>query len=646
MDENYLDNLLNEFSLDKEIDHKIEDEIDSQIENEKRQVLSDREKSKEDTFDLDLNKDADFSLDDDEILFSENQIEELDQLDNFADLDIGDLDFSDIDFDDIDVTKLDDIDNDNLDDILKDFESDIEIDESFDEPEKSNISEENINLPDESETNELVSAHEEDTVLADAQDESEEETKAEVEKEEIPIKEELNEDHFDADDFLDSLLEESEEEKAKAQPIEELKETTETDTDTTSSLSPEDDSSEAKQDSDQSDDLLNSLDPFFEEDGDKTVDSYDALGAMDGFSELGELAELGESDLQSDEKKDQLSKEETAELDDLFSMLDLDEVEETEKVNILPDEKDELDISILEDLDDIDEKPEKKKRGIMQILFGDPDEDDILSEEELAQIEAKKAAKIAKKQAAKEAKEEKAEALKEQKAAKESKKNQTDEEKKKLKAEKKAAQKAEELANAESEKKLNTPMIIFIFTLFLGGTLLFIVATNNFNYSQVIEKASKYFAAQKYRNAYDEISGVEVKEKDQELKDRIYTVMYVERLYESYENNIQLGREEKAIDSLLRGVVKYYEHYEEAKELGITSDLDYSFNQIQTALGDYGISLDRANEINQLENYDYVQAVKSYTNTSGTSEEGNTDNNEVISNEDAALPKEEEDSEQ
>lgn len=62
----------------------------------------------------------------------------------------------------------------------------------------------------------------------------------------------------------------------------------------------------------------------------------------------------------------------------------------------------------------------------------------------------------------------------------------------------------------------------------------------------MIKKAANYFERQRYRLAYDEVSGVEVKEKDQDLKDRIYTVMYVERLYESYENNMKLGRADKA----------------------------------------------------------------------------------------------------
>ena len=159
------------------------------------------------------------------------------------------------------------------------------------------------------------------------------------------------------------------------------------------------------------------------------------------------------------------------------------------------------------------------------------------------------------------------------------------------------------------------------------------MASNNFNYVQAIEKAANYFSSQKYHKAYDEIKGVEVKEKDQNLKERIYTVMYVERLYESYQSNIKLGRQEKALDSLLRGVDKYYEHYEEAEELGITSDIDYAFSQIQSALANqYGITVERAVEINAMTNYEYVQVIQSYVKQQA----------ELENNLESALPKEQE----
>ena len=115
-----------------------------------------------------------------------------------------------------------------------------------------------------------------------------------------------------------------------------------------------------------------------------------------------------------------------------------------------------------------------------------------------------------------------------------------------------------------------------------------------------------YYERQRYRLAYDEVSGVDVKEDDQELKDRIYTVMYVERLYESYENNLALNRPDKALDALLRGLEKHDVHYAEAVELGIAEDIDGCKAKIVMALWDnYGISEEEAYSIIALKGQEY-----------------------------------------
>lgn len=546
MDENYLDSLLNEVSLDKEIDHKIEEELDSQMQQEKRQYQEQQLLSDEELFNLDLELDANGMQPEQDFQFSEAQMDELDHLDSLADLDIGDLDFSDIDFDDLDVTKLDGVETEDLDDILKDFEGDLDIADLFES---------------ESEKTEL------DSQPAMTEVASEVEQKAD-----------LNEDTFDTDQFLDSLLSDE----------------------TIPATTAEQEFEEAP----------SSVQEPIENDNSASEEDYDLLKAMEEFGGF-------EEETKQEENVSPLSDAEQGDLDDILSMLDLGNFSTGESENISEQEttisNGDADIGI--NLDDFEELPSSKpdkKQKLMEVLFGEPDEDDILSEEELAEIEAKKAAKKQKKEEAKKAKEEKSQAAKEEKSAKTNQKKKADQEKKLLKAQKKQLLRAEALAEAANEKKLNKPLVVFIFTLFLGATLLFLVSTTNFNYSLAIEKATNYFANQKYRKAYDEIVGVEVKEKDEDLKDRIYTVMYVERLYESYLNNVELGRQEKALDSLLRGVSKYYEHYEEAQELGITSDLDYSFNQITTVLKDqYGITVEQAVEINQLEDYEYVQYIQS-----------------------------------
>lgn len=580
MDENYLDSLLNEVSLDKEIDHKIEEELDNQMQQEKRQYQEQQLISDEELFNLDLELDVNDMLPEQDVHFSEAQMDELDHLDSLADLDIGDLDFSDIDFDDLDVTKLDGVETEDLDDLLKDFEGDLDVANLFDtqqvSPEQSLVPEQPMSTEQQAD---------------------------------------LNEDSFDTDQFLDSLLEED---TVPAESVgQEFPEITE--------------------------DVA--VTPINNESVD-TDEDYDLLQALEEFGGFEEAPK-------QEEPVGQLSDAEQDDLDDILSMLDLDGFstdEDSSGANPKATKEEEhadRDINI-DDFEELPASKQDKKQQLMEMLFGEPDEDDILSEEELAEIEAKKAAKKLKKEEAKKAKEEKAQAAKEVKSAKNNQKKKAEQEKKLLKAQKKQLLRAEALAEAANEKKLNKPMVIFIFTLFLGATLLFLVSTNNFNYSLAIEKATNYFANQKYRKAYDEIVGVEVKEKDEDLKDRIYTVMYVERLYESYLNNMELGRREKALDSLLRGVSKYYEHYQEAQELGITSDLDYSFNQIKTVLNDqYGITVEQAIEINQLDDYEYVQYIQSIVGdanidagSDNRSEEGQTAMDQT--SEEVALPEEKE----
>lgn len=642
MDENYLDSLLDEVSLDKELDHNIEEELDAQMANEKRMHQEKNAVSLDDLFNMDLDKDAGASSLDNDLLFSEEQINELDQLDNLADLDMDDLDFDDIDFDDLDMTKIGAVDDGNIDNLLKDFEGDLQIADSFD---GNGIAQETEQAQD------AVSSNITDTT-ADA--------------EKVALQEDLNEDSFDTDAFLNSLLEDDSAEDVK-ETIPDLPETAGNISETEEQIGtapeieqPVEDNLEMEQETES--DIELSLEELLEESlkfeaeygeslkeesmqEDTQQDIAQADEAQENnmrideaLEDIMQMDEAPEDAMQMDIGLEDVAKQETSEsteeddtelpemdsLEDLFSMLDLEDPEgdpgssdseEPSGEEKSADSPQESIDNILADIDVEEESPkaEKKKKGLMEILFGEPDEEDELSEEELQAIEEKKAAKKAKKQAAKDAKKEKAEAAKSEKAFKDGQKKKENEEKKRFKAEKKAKRKAEEKANAEPEKPLNRPMVAFVFSLFLGGTALFYLASNNFNYTLAIENAAQFFSNQKYHSAYDEIKGVDVREKDQELKDRIYTVMYVERLYESYENNMELGRPEKALDSLLRGVDKYYEHYEEAAELGILSDLEYSFAQIRTALEtQYGITVEQALAINDMENYDYVQTIASY----------------------------------
>ncbi len=257
-----------------------------------------------------------------------------------------------------------------------------------------------------------------------------------------------------------------------------------------------------------------------------------------------------------------------------------------------------------------EEETEHKKKTISEILFGEPDEDDLEEEALFEEKKAKKEAEKKKKQAEREAKKEEKDAAKQEMlTAKQAK----DKEKQKEKADKKRQKDeayAAELEAEKDQKKVSTPTVIVVFVLFFALAAGVVLGTNNFSYSQVIKKAANYFERQRYRLAYDEVSGVEVKEKDQDLKDRIYTVMYVERLYESYENNMKLGRADKALDALLRGIQKYDEHYDEAVELDIVKDIDSCRDKIINALWNtYGITEETAYQILAMEGQEYTKTL-------------------------------------
>lgn len=532
MDENYLDNLLNEFSLDKEIDNQIEDELSNQIDAEKREYQKTLELTPEDVFDRDLDLDAsglDFGS---EPVFSEEQMNELDDLDDLADLDLSNVDFDDLDFDDLDVTKLDELDTGDLDELLKEFEGNLDVDASYNDVTSMA-----------NDTNPLQ------TGVVNAEENSLQNQTMESG--------ELNTDGFHADEFLDDLLGETE------------------------AFEPE------------------------------QIPEKD-LNAFNPEQQVEELPQKNQV-----EPEEVLSQADENNLDDLFALLDLDD---PEKEDSGMDEALKDKLAFMDD-----EEPEKEaspvktkgkssgKKTLMEILFGEEDEislEEIKKEEE--EREEKKRQKQKKKDEKKQAAKEKAEQDKRKKSEQTSQKKRAEDEKRRVRAEKKRILE-KELAKEPPEKKLNMPMVIFIFSIFLGGVFVLYLASNNFNYTMAIQKAASYFDSQKYHKAYDEIRGVEVKEQDEDLKQRIYTVMYVERLYEAYENNCDLEFYDKALDSLLRGVDKYYEYYDEAVELGIEADIDTSFAHIQEALRDkFGVTVEQAQEINQMEDEAYALEVRSY----------------------------------
>lgn len=347
-------------------------------------------------------------------------------------------------------------------------------------------------------------------------------------------------------------------------------------------------------------DVFDDADKKLEEDtGELSNEDLDAL-----------FSSLGIEDDTSHDSNDEDYLKNSDELDDLFQQSmelsledgDLDDIQDISEVKSAKRKKSSKNKS-----------GDKNRKTMSEILFGEPDEDDEEEERYLAEKKAQKEIKKAEKSEQKAVKKEEKNRKKQETLAVKQKENQG---KAKAKADKKAAKEAEYKAELEAEKdakKVPTFVVIVVFAAFAALAVFVILGTKNFDYQRVIDKATEYFDRQRYRLAYDEIAGVEVKEKDEDLKDRIYTVMYVERLYESYENNMKLDRPDKALDALIRGLEKYDEHYEEAVELNIVSDIDNCKQKIISALWTtYSMSQEEAYVVMGLEGHEYTAALDSY----------------------------------
>lgn len=514
MDENYLDNLLNEISLDNEIDEDME-----------RLKQEGQASFKENAFDQVMSQDANTRLSSGDDILGESAFDELDELDRMADMDMSDLDFADLDFDDLDMLE--------------------------------------------------TTPNQENQIRHASPTDSENFANADAS--------EINIDDLAIDDMFFE------------QPAQNAQETYNT--------TPTPDMASVSEQSDMTDGLAN-----------MEADAFDAADASqsDAFSadtyEANNMDSMDENDL-----------------NDLFEMLGIEDdtqgtntetTANAEQVSQPAFTEDNEPAGFSENLNNIydesvsqpDVVSEKKpRRSFLQFLFGpDDDEDEEPSEEELAAIKAEKQAKKEEKKAEKQA-------IKDEKQAEKQARDAAANADKAAKKALKAAKKKEEEAALPPEKGLNKTAVAVIMVFFAIVASVIILGTNTFNYSLVIHKATDYFSRQKYHMAYDEIAGVEIKEKDKELKNKIYTVMYVERLYESYEIDMKLGRTNKALDSLLRGLKKYDEHYAEAQELNIVQDINYSRDKIVSALlSTYGLTVDDAYAILALDSYAYRATLEQY----------------------------------
>ena len=306
--------------------------------------------------------------------------------------------------------------------------------------------------------------------------------------------------------------------------------------------------------------------------------------------------------------KDELVEDQDAEAADIFDMLGADS--ESQDVSI----DDLLDIAAPE------EHPEEEptdQKGLFQRVFGNVINDEIAEEERKAQEEEEQKA-AEKAELAEQKKAEKEQAKEAKKAEKEAKKAAKAEEKAAKKAEKeakKAERKAQQEEEAEAEKyevtgKLNKVGVAIIAILTVTFLVVEIAGTNIHGYSSSKKQAMKYFEMGKYEQAYQEVLGTKVKEKDPDTYNKIRTVMQVQRALDSYQNYDAMNYYPDALNALIRGLQRYDANLETAKQLEIEDEVDGCKEQIVSLLqSEYGVSESQARELLSLDKAEYTSKV-------------------------------------
>lgn len=299
-----------------------------------------------------------------------------------------------------------------------------------------------------------------------------------------------------------------------------------------------------------------SLDDIFAE-GDMT--DIDALLSAGSFDEIGveSVASGGVSEKTEGPKKG--NKKETF-FSKLFTMLTEEDEEEEPKKGTVPEASvtgitDENE-TILEELS----KEEKKKRKKEE------------KEQKKKEKEAKKKGKTTPE--GEEAEEDEAE---------------DDKKKKKKKVKKEKPRKVVDI-DEKPPKKLSKKKVSVVFAFcFSILALILILHTVLLDWGN-IKEARWAFDNADYETCYANLYGEERSEKDEEIFQKSYIILTVQRKWDSYENLRQAGMEIEALDALFEGVRVYRNMQSRAESYGILSRITPIFETIYGTLQSYGLS--------------------------------------------------------
>lgn len=319
-------------------------------------------------------------------------------------------------------------------------------------------------------------------------------------------------------------------------------------------------------------------------DADGDVDSFDIMNDWNEMSDNDKASESG-SVLQKPDKVDDEAEEGSfTDIDNLFTGID----EDADAPEPLPKE------TLFQKIKKLFSKKELTEE---QRIAKEAEEAEEAEYEE--RINAQKAEKKKAKDDAKAAAKEEAAKKKQEKAAAATAKKAEAAKKKQEKAAKKAAKKAEAAGGPIPKSQLVpvAPLSAFIIVGIAMAVVVILGSETRF-YSATVKDSKELFVHQKYSNAYQNLLGLKIKDKDKEFYDQVETVNLIDDKLSSYNSYMEINRYEEGLNSLIEGVRAYNEYSDRAEQLGLLVEFNAIYEQIATQLNDkFDIGIQQANEL-------------------------------------------------
>lgn len=220
--------------------------------------------------------------------------------------------------------------------------------------------------------------------------------------------------------------------------------------------------------------------------------------------------------------------------------------------------------------------------------------------EELSKEEKKKRKKEEKEQKKKEKQAKKK--GKEQPEGEESEEGEENSEKKNKKDKKKKKSKKEKVSDLEvipekPQKKLSKKKVMPVFALCFSILTLILIVWAVLPGIIQAKEARWAFDNADYETCYGNLYGEKRSEKEEEIFQKSYIVLCVQRKWDSYENFRQMGMEVEALDALFEGVRVYRDMEAQAESYGVLSRITPIFETIYAELRNYGLSEAEIEEI-------------------------------------------------